>query len=706
MEQYNPKNPDLYKQVELPPPPPPTLNIVPLAQGMSTIKEGFFQSKNFRTDRAGYRLSETLLEAYKAKISGTFILGGTLITVDNIDDLQPTIDFLENLGGGTVSLVPDTYNVTSSITIPSGVTLDGNGATIDFGGGAFQVLIEGTNAYSTGTVSINYGQTTVVGVGTTFTSAMVGRNILLGDYWYEIATFTDTTHIELVSSFVGTDLSGDTYVIATTVDNVVIKNITLTNSSIAAFKFRYVNVMVIDGLFCSDSPLGVDGDDSSGISYLNAGIFDSVAGLDFDNVPFCFMQNFNMLNITGGTAMDLTRVSNTAIMGNTTQAIVGVGVKFTNCYNLGFINYAIIQCTSHGIEFVSGNRDMDMIAGYTDDVGGDGIKFTATSDKINLSGQAIRNTTGYGVNISASSCDENVILCPNFTNCTAGNINDAGTGTFIFPQTVGSNVQSFTSSGTWTKPSSGSFAFIQAWGGGGSGGKSSATKGGGGGGGGGYVERFLPLSTLGATETVTIGAGGVAQTTANTDGNVGGNTTFGTLLTAYGGGGGDGGSGANGGGGGGGGALGVGAVGSGRDGGLGGSPSINATNGIGKGGVGVAGTVNTDGGGGGGSGGSGSVGFSGGLAVNGGGGGAGGSDVATNTAVGGNSLNGGGGGGGGSGGTSAGTGGTSINGGNGGAGAFDSNNATAGSQPGGGGGGSEEGNSGAGGAGKVVVTTF
>jgi hypothetical protein len=116
------------------------------------------------------------------------------------------------------------------------------------------------------------------------------------------------------------------------------------------------------------------------------------------------------------------------------------------------------------------------------------------------------------------------------------------------------NVQTFTSSGTWTKPAyaAGSRVLIQCWGGGGSGGFGATNSGGGGGG---YNERWLSLSQMGATETITIGAGGAAKTTSGA-GNVGGATTVGSLAAAYGGGGGgSGGAGQAGVGGGGGGQL-------------------------------------------------------------------------------------------------------------------------------------------------------
>lgn len=92
------------------------------------------------------------------------------------------------------------------------------------------------------------------------------------------------------------------------------------------------------------------------------------------------------------------------------------------------------------------------------------------------------------------------------------------------------NIQTFNSSGTWTKPSSGTMAIIECIGGGGSGGANR----GGGGGGGSYVLVIKPLSSLSSTETVTVGLGGVASNTSN-NGTSGGTTTFGSHVTAYGG---------------------------------------------------------------------------------------------------------------------------------------------------------------------------
>lgn len=131
----------------------------------------------------------------------------------------------------------------------------------------------------------------------------------------------------------------------------------------------------------------------------------------------------------------------------------------------------------------------------------------------------------------------------------------AGTGITLTPSgpniTLAASVvdiQEFTSSGTWTKPTGARlvFARLVGPGSGGGGGRCGAAGtarfGGGGGGSGGAVDAWLEASELGATETVTIGAGtagGAGGIAAGGDGGnaaTAGNTTFGSHLSAAGGG--------------------------------------------------------------------------------------------------------------------------------------------------------------------------
>lgn len=98
-----------------------------------------------------------------------------------------------------------------------------------------------------------------------------------------------------------------------------------------------------------------------------------------------------------------------------------------------------------------------------------------------------------------------------------------------------SQVFEYTADNTWTKPSQGNFALVTIWGGGGSGGRQARAAGGGGGA---CVQRLYRLSELPASVAVTIGLGGAGRSTDG-DGSPGGTTTFGSLLSAYGGAGGD-----------------------------------------------------------------------------------------------------------------------------------------------------------------------
>ena len=169
----------------------------------------------------------------------------------------------------------------------------------------------------------------------------------------------------------------------------------------------------------------------------------------------------------------------------------------------------------------------------------------ANSDAKIPSQKAVKAYVDAGGNVNASTTNKGIVEAATSTEITNGTAT-GGTGAVlaVTPDALKSSqvpiIRTYVNSGsphTWTKPTGLKYVVVELVGSGGAGGGTNNNNvGAAGGGGGGYSRKVIPVASLGATETVTVPAGGTGVSDAA--GNAGGTTSFGTHCTATGGGGG------------------------------------------------------------------------------------------------------------------------------------------------------------------------
>lgn len=161
--------------------------------------------------------------------------------------------------------------------------------------------------------------------------------------------------------------------------------------------------------------------------------------------------------------------------------------------------------------------------------------FLATPTSANLKTAVTDETGSGGALVFATSP---TIASPTFTGTVAG----AGTipnSLLVTLPIAKVTTQKFTASGTYTPTANMTYCIIECVGGGGAGGGTTSGAGntgaGGGGGGGSYARKYFTAAAIGASQTVTIGAGGTAGSAGANAGNNGGDTSVGAICIGKGG---------------------------------------------------------------------------------------------------------------------------------------------------------------------------
>jgi len=395
-----------------------TIGLTP--SGGNAIFSGTTGSPEFKVTPAG---------ALTAKKITT---GGLALVVASGESVQTAVNTCNSAGGGTVLLQTGTHTLTDDLTLYSEVSLKGQTAAstiIDFGSAAYQIKIIGSNNYSTGTVTIANGATTVEGAGVTWTGAMAGRDILLSGIWYLIASVTDSDTLEIALPFAGEALSGSAYIIADPINSIHLSVLTIKNSTTAAIKIQYAKEIFIEDVDFQVNATILDIDDSANIT-LHAidSAYTTSDSVQINNSYFIDARAFGLID-SATHALILNGCANISLSACYIMNAATDGLNMTDCDNIGIITSNFTENGGQGVELVSGCTNISMVNMGCFKNASDGIKMTGTDDRNIIMGSVLEDNGGYGVNIAAADCDDNVVMHNVYNNNSSGDINDSGTGT-------------------------------------------------------------------------------------------------------------------------------------------------------------------------------------------------------------------------------------------------------------------------------------
>jgi len=138
-------------------------------------------------------------------------------------------------GGGSIYLKNGEYILPDDLVLESNIYLigeDKRNTIINLNGdNAIKVL--GDTSYRAGTIAVT-ADATVTGTGTLWASNLAaGDYIVFSGNYYEVLTVTDDTHLELVSTYLGSAASGLTYYAGTFKTNVIMENFTVKGQDVA-----------------------------------------------------------------------------------------------------------------------------------------------------------------------------------------------------------------------------------------------------------------------------------------------------------------------------------------------------------------------------------------------------------------------------------------------------------------------------------------
>src|SRR3990167_285929 len=301
---------------------------------------------------------------------------------------------------------------------------------IDFNSTSANLSFTGTDIYTTGTITSITSGVNVTGSGTAWlANVTTDHQIFIGNTWYKIAAVTGDTTLILAEGYQG-------------------------NASLPGAAYRAVKIIkdvsISELTFKSSTGTGIVGTDVRNFRINNVQLASNNKGMVITNA-YQFSPNRVEIISSTSNGLELTNARFHALKSLLTVSNGGHGAVFNNCatgsvlesasnsntydgYNITSCSDTIFQIQSsgnggQGVECVSGNDNILIQDALINANTSDGIKLTATTDNCRIRASKITNNGGYGVNVAASTCDNNLIGLSIFSNNTAGDKNDSGTGT-------------------------------------------------------------------------------------------------------------------------------------------------------------------------------------------------------------------------------------------------------------------------------------
>jgi hypothetical protein len=348
-------------------------------------------------------------------------------------DLSAMISPNSISGGGTITLQQETYSPTGSLSLQSNVILQGqsrDGSIIDFGSNAYSLKLYGSNIYNTGTVSVTNGTTTVTGSGTAWNSSMVGKKIFLNDTYYTVASVSSLTSLDTDSDYSGANLSGAVYSIADVIENFRIQNITVQNSSGVGIDISNALQFFVEDCNVYSCGTGIKTVNVNNCLINDGNLDSNTVNISMTDSYAWTFQDTGLSNSTGDS-MTLLRCGNSVYIDNGTNNCGGNGVTLTSCKDISFALSTFSFNGGDGLEFISGNSDIQISSNSIYSNQSDGITLAASTLRTIINNNTIRGNTSYGITVADATMVDTLIVGNIFSSNGTSAVTDSGTTTKI-----------------------------------------------------------------------------------------------------------------------------------------------------------------------------------------------------------------------------------------------------------------------------------